>query len=142
MKTIGELARNCFRTHKDSPMDESVQQVLQRRWVRCAGNAASFSFPLLFRSGRLVAYTLSPVWATELRHQQQRIMTTLADLGVNKVVVRITPTIQPVPAPPRRQVRVSASSQKTLFQSLHHLSHPDLRAAVERLARRAAPKNR
>ena len=138
---MGNLVRRNSGAGRDAPEDESVQEEIRLRWARCAGNAAELSTPLLFRSGRLVVYTRSPIWATELLHQQQRILAALSDLGARKMVVRTTPAMLSAPRPAGRQARVSSASQKNISLTAHRLKHPGLRAAVERLARRVAEKD-
>lgn len=138
---MGELVRRNSGAGRDAPEDESVQEEIRLRWAHCAGNAAGLSVPLLFRSGRLVVYTRSPVWATELLHQQQRILSALSDLGARKMVVRTTPSMHPAPRPAGREARVSSTSQKNIAQTAHRLRHPGLRAAVERLAKRVTVKD-
>ncbi len=138
---LGDLVRRNTGAGRDVPEDESVQEEIRRRWARCAGNAAGLSTPLLFRSSRLVVYTRSPIWATELLHQQQRILAALSDLGARKMVVRTTPSMHSAPRPTGRPARVSSASQKNIARTAHRLQHPGLRAAVEKLARRVEVKD-
>ena len=135
---IGSLVKKDVGAGVDAPSDESVQKQVRRRWARCAGAAADLSFPLLFRSGRLVVYTRSPVWATELLHRQRGLLAELSDLGADRMVVRNTPAMLAAPRPAGRELRVSPTNQKNIALTAHRLRHPGLRAAVERLARRVA----
>ncbi len=141
-KAIGDLVSDYVLGQKDPPMSETVQQILQQRWLQHAGNAGIHSQPLLFQSGRLVVYTLSPIWATELRHQQHKIMSGLADLGATHFTIRTTPTVAANSGPVRRQVRVSSEAQQNIALVAKHLNHRELRNALTRLAQRAAEKNR
>ena len=137
MRSIGGLARGNIGPSDDAPVAEPIQAQIRKRWDGCAGKAAASSFPLLFRSGRLVVYTRSAIWATELRHHQDRILTELAPYGVARVDVRNTPAPLSPARPKGRNIKVSASNRKGISLTARHVEHPGLKSALERLARRA-----
>ena len=123
----------------DRPIGGVTQTELERRWPRCAGPAADTSFPLLFRSGRLVVFTESAIWATELRHQQRGLIEALADLGMTTLEVRAIPRIFPPPRARRRNIALSMRNSQAMAISAEGLDHPALREAVKRIAARAKP---
>ena len=137
MQSVGRLARQNIGPSEDAPMSEEIQNRIRSQWGRCAGNAAAAAFPLLFRSGRLVVYTRSAVWATELRHRQQIILTALEPLGVTRVDVRNTPAPLSPHRPTAREVKVSESNRKGISLTAQNVGHSGLKSALERLARRA-----
>ncbi len=137
-KAIRDLLPRDVGAGQDVPAGDDRQAQIRSRWSKCAGRAAVMSHPLLFESGRLVVYTRSAIWATELRHQQRRILSTLEPFGVTKLVVRATPAPLSPPRPPKREVTVSASSRRGIALTARHIEHAGLKAAMERLARRAA----
>lgn len=120
----------------DQPIGGATQAELERRWPRCAGRAAELSFPLLFRSGRLVIFTESAIWATELRHQAKAIETALDDLGVTATDIRATPQIFPQRRRYQRKLSLSDSSARNMGVTAEGLTDPDLRQALKRLATR------
>lgn len=137
MQSVGRLVRRNIGQSEDAPMAESIQEDIRTRWGRCAGNAAAASFPLLFQSGRLVVYTRSAIWATELRHRQNSILEALKEFGVTRVDVRATPAPLSPKRPAAREVRVSSSSRRGISMTARNVRHAGLKSALERLARRA-----
>jgi hypothetical protein len=138
LRLITELLPRDIAAGQDAPADREHQDAVRAQWGDCAGRAAPLSMPLLFRSGRLVVYTGSAVWATELRLQQRRILAALAPIGVTRMDIRTTPAPLSPPRPVRHALPVSRSSRHNMSSTADHLGHPPLRAAMQRLARRAA----
>ncbi len=135
-RSVSSLLRTQLTNTDDGPVDQAMQQQLLDRWPRCAGKAAMWSFPLLFRSGRLVIFTESAIWATELRHQRQTIENGLAGLGVNQIVVRASPEVFPKRNNIHRAVRLSRGNSENMSKTASRLKHPGLKDAIIRLARR------
>lgn len=122
---------------ENSPAKEAVQVEIRRRWGRCAGRAAAASFPLLFRSGRLVIFTESAIWATELRHQQQAIRQELESFNIKEIEVKARPGILPTTIPKRRNVALSRRNGLHLHQTANRIEHRGLKDALKRLAQKA-----
>jgi hypothetical protein len=136
LRSIAELLPRDIAPGQDAPAPDDQQEVVRSRWSQCAGRAAPMSTPLLFRSGRLVVYTPSATWATELRYMRRQILSALAPVGVIQMDIRATP--QPVTPPRmgRHANALSQSSQHSLAMTAEHLTHSSLRSAMQRLANR------
>jgi hypothetical protein len=136
-RSISNLIQSIAVESDDGPAEPSLQQLLKARWAECAGRAAPWSFPLLFRSGRLVIFTESAIWATELRHQRQTIENGLRDLDINQITVRASPGIFPRNSRRTRKLRLSRGNGQNMSKTALKLKHPGLREAVIRLSRRS-----
>lgn len=136
LRSIAELLPQDMAPGQDAPAPVDQQEVVRSRWGECAGRAAPMSTPLLFKSGRLVVYTASATWATELRYLRRQILSALAPVGVTQMDIRATP--QPVTPPRmgRHANTLSQSSQRSLVMTAEHLTHSPLRSAMQRLANR------
>ena len=121
-----------------SPANAFIQAEIQRRWGRCAGRAAAESFPLLFRSGRLVIFTESAIWATELRHQQHTIRLELESFEINEIQVKARPGILPKAIQKRRNIALSHQNGRHLQQTANRIEHRGLKNALKRLAKKAS----
>ena len=135
--SVSSLLRNLSLDSDDSPAEQETQQSLLNRWPECAGKAAIFSFPLLFRSGRLVVFTDSAIWATELRHQIHAIKKGLADIAVTQITVRVSPNLFSRQRRPPRKICLSRENGVHLSKSASALKHQGLKHAVIRLSRRS-----
>lgn len=136
-RLVSNLIQDLVVESDDSPADQILQQQLKDRWATCAGRAAPWSFPLLFRSGKLVIFTESAIWATELRHQRQAIENGLNDLGINQIIVRASPNILPKNSKRTRNISLSLNNGQNMSKTASKLTHQGLREAVIRLSRRS-----
>ena len=109
-------------TALDNPTaDPATQKELERRWPRCAGRAGAWSFPQLFTDGRLVVFTESPIWATELRHHGESIIESLEDLGVIRIELRNIPKLFPASRQPVRNPVLSRENSRIMTSSTKKL---------------------
>ena len=136
-RPVSNLLKNLSLEFDDGPADQELQRLLLDRWSECAGKAAISSFPLLFRSGRLVIFTDSAIWATELRHRRQAIEAGLGDIVVTEISVRVSPTVFSKKIRGSRKVHLSRKNGMHLSNSASTLKHSGLRDAVIRLSRRS-----
>ena len=121
----------------DNPSaDPATQKELERRWMKCAGRAAPHSFPQLFINGRLVVFTESPIWATELRYDSNSLLKALADLGVTVIEFKNIPKIFTPPQPAKRKIVLSGENCQVLDKTASRLKHDGLRVALKRLAQK------
>ncbi|MGI9319479.1 MAG: DciA family protein [bacterium] len=135
-RSVSNLLNTQLFDTDDSPVGEHIQQQLVDRWPGCAGRAAIWSYPLLFRSGRLVVFTESAIWATELRHQKQAIEDGLIGLGIKQIIVRASPQVFPRKNTRIRKVNLSLGNSQNMSKTASKLEHEGLREAVIRLSRR------
>ena len=138
--SVSSLLQNLSLDSDDSPADQEMQRSLLNIWPECAGKAAMSSFPLLFRSGRLVIFTDSAIWATELRHQIQAIKEGLVNLDVTQITVRVSPNLFSRQSKPPRKICLSRENGVHLSKSASALKHQGLKHAVIRLSRRSDNK--
>jgi len=117
-----------------------VQKALEYRWLQTAGRAAPFCHPLLFRSGKLVIYTQSPVWSTEVRHHLPDIKQHLCGFDLTDVEIRVIPQreIRTRKKPPKQQI--SERNRSALQSSARSLKHQGLGNALHRLAEKLERK--
>lgn len=124
----------------DVPAPDRIQQKLARCWREQTGAAALHSRPLLFTSGRLVVFVESASWGTEIRHRSGSLMEVLvADgLRISTVEVKVLPDS---PAPARKRAgkprRLSPQNAGQIEQLAGTIEHPQLKASLLRLAKRA-----
>ena len=136
-RPISDLIQDLPLESDDSPAEQLLQQQLKDRWATCAGRAAPWSFPLLFRSGKLVIFTESAIWATELRHQRQAIENGLIDLDITQIIVRASPAIFPRNSESTRNISLSGDNGRNMSKTASKLTHQGLKEAVIRLSRRS-----
>ncbi len=133
---IRDLLGDQLHDSENAPEREEVQAEIRRLWGRCAGRAADASIPLLFRSGRLVIFTESAIWATELRHQQSAIRKELESFNIKEIEVKARPGILPPARPNYRQATLSEKSRHHLQSTASRLNHKGLRNALQRLSQK------
>lgn len=126
--------------YRRRPSDLSALADLADAWRACAGEPlARFTHVAHFAEGRAVIYASSPVWFSKLRHQQQQLLQCLRarcpSAGLTALHLRVAPggaarTRSRLPAP-----ALSPPVRKLLAASAEGIADPDLRAALERLAK-------
>lgn len=132
-RAISTLIQKNLQHYDNRPVAAEIQTALTRKWLQCAGRAAPFSYPLLFQSGRLVIFTQSAVWSTELRHQIQHIQKQLTDFQFDTVEIKVMPS-RVAPSPPAKIKRTISNRNKAALKALsRQLKHPGLKAALSRL---------
>lgn len=121
--------------------DESFR--LRQAWVEAVPEPlASHSNPVRYAAGLLFVNVDTPAWASRLRHQHSSLISALRrhpmlrDLADMRV--RVAPAGAEHFAPPveRPRSRLSAQAAVTIKSCASGITHPDLRAALERLAER------
>jgi hypothetical protein len=133
---VSSLLQRHIQRADDPPADPSIQSTLLEKWKQCAGRAAAFTYPILFRSGRLVVFTESPVWATEIRHHLGEIESALSNFAIDHIDVRTSPPLFPEKSANSRQIELSEKNRRGLELCAHGLKHRGLRSAMTNLSKR------
>ena len=133
--SISTLIQSNLDHYADPPARPEIQSALSRKWLQCAGRAAPFSYPLLFQSGRLVIFTQSPVWSTELRHQIQDIKLHLSDFNFGEVEIKVIPQRIAATKPEKVKRQISTRNKAVLSSSAERLSHTGLSEVMARLGK-------
>jgi len=131
---VSSLLQRHIQRAEDPPAAPSTQSSLCSKWGHCAGRAAAFSHPILFRSGRLIVFTESPIWATEIRHHLAEIESALSEFNIEQIDIRTSPPFFAQKSPKVRQMVLSERNRKGLQLSAGSLSHQGLREAITKLA--------
>lgn len=95
-----------------------------------------------WRDGQLLLIVSNGQWATRLRYREKRLLTQLAALaefnGLQRIIFKVRPPDNP-PQNADRKVSLSPSAARSIQDSAESISDPQLRAALERLARHFKP---
>lgn len=96
-----------------------------------------------WRDGCLLLLTSNGHWATRLHYQQRRLQRQLQSLpefaGLNKIQIKVRPPTGQV-AYVGRQAELSDAAADSINSAAEGISDPKLRAALERLASHAKPR--
>ncbi|MFL6622921.1 MAG: DciA family protein [Sulfurifustaceae bacterium] len=120
-------------------IDEDLR--LRQVWIRSIPDPlASRARPVRYVDGLLFVHADTPAWANRVHHQKSALMTSLRRdpslRDLREIRVRAVPR-DPVDAPSaasRRPTRLSASAARIIAETAATITHPELRAALERLA--------
>lgn len=136
---LSELLRRQMPKSDDPPAPEAAQRLLREIWRRNAEKPGLHSHPLLFASGRVAVFVESPLWASEIRHRAPTLIEALnrGGLEVHRLDIRVKPLETPQAVKPRKKPRLSEHSASALEAATRQIAHPELKAAMERLARLA-----
>ncbi|CAM4003293.1 hypothetical protein CCOS865_03659 [Pseudomonas reidholzensis] len=96
-----------------------------------------------WRDGVLLLVVTDGHWATRLRYQQKRLQRQLLELEVFGNLRRILFKVQPPMTPAKRAghaPELSSEAAESIRDTAEGISDPKLRAALERLAGHAKPK--
>lgn len=129
---------------------EDEDSRLRHAWhATVAEPLASHVHPVRYAAGLLFVHVNTPAWASRLRHEKPGILDLLrksppfrdiADIRFR--VIPVDPATARAPGPVRPS-RLSGKAAKVVAQTAANIAHPELRAALERLARRAGdPRER
>lgn len=91
-----------------------------------------------YKDGLLKLLVSDSQWATRLRYQQKRLIRQLQAYSEFATLTKIHCKVQPPlvkNAPPVRKMRRSIVAAETLIETSEQIDDPNLRAALERLAR-------
>lgn len=91
-----------------------------------------------YRDGVLRVLVTDSQWATRVRYQQKRLIRQLQAYAEFATLTKIHCRVQPPlvkKTPPVRKMRRSIVAAETLLETSREISDPNLRAALERLAR-------
>ena len=108
---------------KDVPAESALQKKMSTCWRKHAGNATMHSQPLLFASGRVVAFVESATWGNEIRHHAEHLRQALIADGipVTGVEVKIMPlSSSPTTSIPRARSAVAKKCQTNFTISANH----------------------
>ena len=95
-----------------------------------------------WRDGNLLLIVSDGQWATRLRYQEKRLSKRLGALPEFSGLQRITFKVRPpatTPQAPHQQPSLSPGAARSIQASAEGVSDPQLRAALERLARHVKP---
>ena len=132
---VSTLLRQHLQRSEDPPEEAPVQRELLTLWNRYAGKSAEFSYPILFCSGRLVVFTESPVWATEIRHIKTQIEQGLSSLGISNIEIRTSPKVFLPKPKPKRAVELSQRNRSAMKANARQLDHQGLKQALIKLSK-------
>lgn len=94
-----------------------------------------------WREGCLLLIVTDGHWATRLRYQQRRLQRQLQALEEFATLAKILFKVQPPAAErrgPGRTIQLSSNAAENIQATAEGISNPELRAALERLARHGA----
>ncbi|TWH77257.1 hypothetical protein LX59_00162 [Azomonas agilis] len=96
-----------------------------------------------FREGCLFLIIKDAAWATRLRYRQQKLIQSLGELrefaGLHQIVFKVSPDQQAIQPIQRSLPSLSSKAAVDLLETAAAIQDPQLRAALERLARHAKP---
>ena len=115
---------------------------LNQAWrARVPEPLASHARPIRYDGGVLHVHVQASAWASRLRHQQPALVSRLRSDpmfdGLAQIRVRVVPPETALSAPATASVqpsRLSVKAAETVARTAATISHPGLRAALERLA--------
>lgn len=122
-------------------LDREHQHALEQAWLDAAGQPlAAHVRPLRYTDGCLILQAESPVWASKLRHQPQRLISTLRRHAIFQELIGLQVRVVPLEhaAPPKRGKRSASLSPETraLLDSVaEHTTDDALRDALRRLGK-------
>ena len=138
-RQISQIIRHVLPKGVDSPADESDQQSLLEFWQEYVGIAVPHTRLLWYRSGRLVVFCDSPIWATQIRHQAPSLIRQLNESGFK--ISTVEPKMNPAghifgqsDRPDRSANPISAQNAKAMISVSRKLTHKGLGEAIYRLA--------
>lgn len=136
---LPERLRNALSTRVDE--DSRLQQA----WHACVPEPlGSHVHPVRYVSGLLFLQVNTPAWASRLRHEKPVLIDLLRkspafrDIGdIRFRVIPIEPIATRMPAVSSEPSRISAHAADVVARTAESIADPSLRAALERLSRRA-----
>jgi hypothetical protein len=143
-KPISNLLQATLPSGGDAPVNKTIQQKLVCIWHDQLGPAGLHSRPLLFTSGRLVVFTDSASWGSEIRHQSQSLIQALTacDICITEIEVKIrpdSPWIRSIPPTrkTRKLARLSPENAEQIRLQSENINHPGLKKSLLNLSRRS-----
>ena len=141
-RSISTLIQEHLPEIEDPPVDDSIQASLVEHWQISQGDLGLYTFPILFRSGRLVVFCDSAVWATQVRHRAPSLMRQLKLGGFEattlKTRVRPISRIRPHPPNPHKHAQPISGKNADEMEALsNRVQHAGLQKSLRRLARRS-----
>ncbi len=124
------------------PLDREQQQALEQAWTTAAGQPlAGHVRPLRYTDGCLILQAESPVWASKLRHQPQRLISALRRHAIFHELIGLQVRVVPIEqaAAPARHTRsapkLSPQTKALLDSVAEHTTDDALRDALRRLGK-------
>lgn len=122
-------------------LDEGLR--LRRAWVAAVPEPlASHAHPVRYAAGLLFVHVDTPAWASRLRHQQSSLTQALRRTSALRDMTDLRMKVVPPGStyfsspPPRSRTRLTEKAAKIIDRTAAGITHPELRAALERLAQR------
>ncbi|MFA5676794.1 MAG: DciA family protein [Pseudomonas sp.] len=126
--TLKGLFRQARAVERMQVLIDSVLEPAAREHCRAAS----------YQDGVLRLLVADSHWATRIRYQQKRLIRQLQAYAEFTTLTKIHCKVQPPlvkKSPPVRKMRRSIVAAESLFETSQHIEDPNLRAALERLAR-------
>jgi len=138
-QSISELVSRILPENEDSPVEYEMQKKLLDNWRVHSGIVAAHTYPLWFKSGRIVAICDSSVWATQVKHQHPSLLLQLKEnkFNVSEMTTKIIPSdsiIKPGFRPRQKASPISKQNSLKMKRMSDGLSHPRLKESLSRLA--------
>jgi len=123
-------------------LDRAQQQAIEQVWSEAAGQPlAAHVRPLRYTDGCLILQAESPVWASKLRHQPQKIISALRRHAIFQELIGLQVRVVPLEyaagpkRPTRSAQRLSPETRALLDSVAKHTPDEALRDALRRLGR-------
>lgn len=142
-KPAGQVLRTTPLLHRLLKQAEQLSRLQELVYLYLAPAARD-----QLQLGNYVEGTLSLIvsdagWATRLRYQQERLMAQLRQhsefAGLQRVRIRVRPAGQPTDTAGETRRYLSETASEQIRQDAAHVTDPQLKAALERLAGNTAP---
>jgi hypothetical protein len=116
---------------------------LRHAWHAFVGEPlASHVHPVRYTGGLLFVHVNTPAWASRLRHEKPGLLDLLRKCALFRGIADIRFRVMPVDPSvvraqgPAQPSRLSGKAAQVVAQTAANIANPELRAALERLARR------
>ena len=143
-RPISSIVKPGLPLSDDPPAEEALQTELIDFWKNHIGIAAPHTHPLLFRSGRMVVFCDSSVWATQIRHQIPSLKLQLKhhlnaeSFEISDIKIRIIPigSVKPVSSVQNKVANpISQSNANAIKNTAQGIRNENLKESLFRLSR-------
>lgn len=143
VRKIGKLITPLTLRELGMPADVARLPEITGAWAEAVGHPlAAHVHPIRYTGGRLILRATSPLWVSKVRHGHDALIRTLRAVPFFRDLIGFEVRAQPLDRGPRRDPRrrareLSPPTRRLLESVAEHTADPDLRAALQRLARHA-----
>ena len=133
---VADLLPSTTTGTADRPVSDATRDRLLDVWKSSLREVGLNSWPLLFRSGRLVAFCESPVWGSTLRHRAPAVLGQLRTAGFNveRIDVRVRPGLFEPTGRPGKTAVITRQQARGIDAAAGGIQHEGLRNALRNLA--------